>query len=98
MGNPRQNDVGLELPYEAEQADGSRANAGSAEGMNRDPGRQDCPICIRLGNKSQVKVIFLRREAARQQRGDLLGTAAAKVRDEQEDSDTIRYGVFRKDR
>ncbi len=98
MRDAGENHIGLELAHQAEQANRTGANPGCAEGMHRDPGWQTDAVGAGTRDQTEMDIVFLLRQASSQERSDLLGPAAAQVRDEQEDSDSIRYGIFRRDR
>ncbi len=60
MRHARQNHVGLELPYQAKQAQGSIANIDSPEGMDGDPRRERNPPALERVIKPRCNSYFSR--------------------------------------
>jgi hypothetical protein len=81
--------IRLKPPYQLKQLDGSGAHARNAKGMNLDPGRHGLRAGVVLGDQPQMHLVLLAGEAPRQQGNHLLGAAAAKMWDEQENPGTL---------
>lgn len=89
MRHSREDDVGLELPDETQKAECSVAHAPGPHGMHGDPGRQDNSADGGVRDDAEMDLVFLAREVAGQQSGDLLGPATTEVGDQHEYADAI---------
>lgn len=90
MRHSGEDEIGAETANQAEQRQRGRADTRCAEGMDGDPGGNICGGGG-LRDEAEVQVVLFAGQASGQQRGDLLGAAAAQMRDEQKNSETLGH-------
>ena len=90
VGHSGEDEIGAQTAHQTEQRQSRRADTRCAEEMDGDPGGQ-----IRggagLGDEAEVEVVLATGQATGQQRGDLLSAAAAEMRDEQKNFETLGH-------
>ena len=100
MGHSRENYIGLKLPDQAEEASRSKANPTGAECVDCHPWRQTDGVRLSAGvDQSKVDIRTSPGTGLAPAKPlHLLSSAAAQMRDEQENSDTICKSAFRQDK
>ena len=85
MSDSGENDGGAYLPHQPEQFPHTVAHAPGIKAMNGKPMWKTMIVATSLRNKSEMDFIFVAIEQTRQHRDDMLSSATAEVRNQEED-------------